>query len=190
MAAPKITPPLRLMLDIPALEAETRSLSAAVLGALIRMKAHVWRSGSLLDDDEVLARIAGMDSKDWRKARKSLEPLFVVRHGEWQREDWNDELEAAYEAINKASRAGRAAVTARWSRQKQQSESYESNTDRMRSVSDANTPSILNNKAPLDQQPQPKPNPKTPRPGANDFQPDFEADVEIAERALGIGGGV
>ena len=184
--AAKITPPLRLMLDIPALEAETRSLSAAVLGALIRMKSHVWRYGPLLDDDEGLARIAGMDSKDWRKARKSLEPLFVVRHGEWQRDDWNDELEAAYEAINKASRAGRAAVTARWSRQKQRSESYDSHTGRMRSVSDANTQSILNNKAPLDQQPQPET--KGPEPRANDVRPEFLGDVELAEHALGIGG--
>ncbi len=114
--AAKITPPMRLMLDMPALEAETRAMSAAVLGALVRMKVHLWRTGPLPDDDEVLARITGMDSKDWRKARQTLEPLFIVKYGEWQREDWNDELEEAYAAVNRASKAGKKANEARWGR--------------------------------------------------------------------------
>lgn len=188
--AAKITPPMRLMLDISAWQTETLALTAAERGALLALKMFVWRTGPLPDRDDALARIVSMDAKDWKKARKSLEPLFIVKFGEWQREDWNDELEAAYEAVNRASAAGKKAVAARWNRQKQFSNGYESNTNRMRDVSATNTPSILNNKAPLDQQPQPKPTPKTPKPGTNDVQPDFEADVEIAEQALGIGGAV
>lgn len=184
MAASKITPPKSLLVDIQAWQSETLALTAAERGALLAFKMYVWRTGPLPDRDDALARIVGMDAKDWRKARKALEPLFIVKYGEWQREDWNDELEAAYEAVNRASAAGKKAVTARWNRQKQRASECESNTNRMRGESASNTPSILNNKAPLDQQPQPK----TPKPGTNDFQPDFEADVEIAEAALGIGG--
>ena len=185
MTAAKITPPLRLMLDILAWHSETQIMTAAERGALLALKMYVWRTGPLPDRDDALARIAGMDAKDWKKARKSLEPLFVVRHGEWQREDWTAELEAAYEAVNRASAAGKKAVTARWNRQKQRTDGYESNTNRMRDESESNTAGVLNNKgtvAPRSGQG------KTPKPGTNDVQPGFESDVKIAEAALGIGG--
>jgi len=185
MAAPKITPPLRLMLDIPAWQSETLALTAAERGALLALKMYVWRTGPLPDRDDALARIVGMDTKDWQKTRKALEPLFIVKYGEWRREDWNDELEASYAAVNRASAAGKKAVTARWNRQKQRANEYESNTNRMRDECASNTPSILNIKAPLDQQPQPK----TPKPGTNDVQPEFLGDVLIAESALGLVGG-
>ena len=180
--ASRITPPLRLLIDIPAWQSEVLQMPAPAIacGALLLLKMHLWRIGPIPDDDVALARITATSPREWKKVRKAVEPLFIVKYGEWQRHDWNDELEASYEAVNKASRAGKKANEIRWGRKKQASES-DSESDRNR------TPNpILNIKAPLDQQPQPKT--KGPKPRANDVQPDFEADVEIAESALGIGG--
>lgn len=186
--ARKITPPKSLLVDIQAWQAEVMALPAPAIagGALLLLKMHLWRIGPIPDDDNALARITCTTPAEWRKLRKSIEPLFSVAYGEWQRADWNDELLAAYEAVNKASRAGKRANEIRWGRKNKASEP-DSESDRSR------TPNriphqILNIKAQLDQQPLPKTNPKTPKPGTNDFQPDFEADVEIAEAALGIGG--
>lgn len=185
--AGKITPPLRLLVDIPAWQAEVLKMPAPAIacGALLLLKMHLWRIGPIPDDDVALARITATSPAEWRKLRKSIEPLFVVRHGEWMRQDWIDELEASFEAVNKASRAGKKANEARWGRRRKSSES-DSESDRNR------TPNpILNIKAhttPTTERQTAQPNP--PRPRANDFQPDFEADVALAEAALGIGGGV
>ena len=183
--ASKITPPLRLLIDIPAWQSEVLQMPAPAIacGALLLLKMHLWRIGPIPDDDVALARITATSPAEWKRLRKSIEPLFIVKYGEWQREDWNDELEASFEAVNKASRAGKKANEIRWGRKKQASES-DSESDRNR------TPNpILNIKAhttPTTERQTAQPNP--PRPRANSFQPEFLGDVEIAERALGIGG--
>ena len=179
--ARKITPPKSLLVDIQAWQAEVMALPAPAIagGALLLLKMHLWRIGPIPDDDNALARITCTTPAEWRKLRKSIEPLFSVAYGEWQRADWNDELLVAYEAVNKASRAGKRANEIRWGRKKKASES-ESESDRSRSpIPILNIYSVTNAQ---------KPQPKTPKPGANDVQPDFEADVKIAEAALGIGG--
>ncbi|MBS0348952.1 MAG: DUF1376 domain-containing protein [Proteobacteria bacterium] len=179
--APKITPPKGLLVDIAAWQAEVMALPAPAIacGSLLLLKMHLWRIGPIPDDDVALARITATSPAEWKKLRKALEPLFIVKYGEWLREDWSDELEAAYEAVNKARQKSQKGHAARWGGRA--SGNATGNASGMPA-------GMLNIKAPLDQQPQPKPNPKTPKPGTNNFQPDFEADVEIAEAALGIGG--
>ena len=178
--AAKTTPPLRLMLDIVAWQLETQLMTAAERGALLALKMFFWRSGPLPDDDEVLARIAGMDPKNWRAARKTLEPLFVVRRGEWMRQDWIDELEEAYAAVNRAKKRSQKGHAARWGRDASGNAS---------SNATGTASGMLNNIG--DAQPaQQRQKPQTPPSQGEGFsgQPDFEADVEIAEAALGIGG--
>ena len=116
--AAKITPPLRLMLDIPAWQSETQIMTAAERGALLALKMFFWRAGPVPDDDVVLARIVGMELKDWKKARKAIAPLFVARHGEWMRQDWIDELEEAYAAVNRVKELSRKGNAARWGKAK------------------------------------------------------------------------
>lgn len=110
--------PNRLMLAIAQWHAETISLTAAERGALISLKLFYWQKGSIPDRDQSIAQIVGMELKDWKKARQALEPLFIVGDGEWFRTDWNEELEAAYAAIKKASEAGQRANKVRWDNQK------------------------------------------------------------------------
>ena len=186
--AGKITPPMRLMLDIPAWQSEVLSMPApmACCGALLMLKMHLWRVGPIPDDDCALARITGATPAEWKKARKALEPLFIVKYGEWQREDWNDELEEAYAAVKRASKAGKKANEARWGKRKSASESD--------SESDGNrTPNpILNIYSDAQPAQQRQKAPKAPSQGEGfSGQPEFLEDVLVAESALGlVGGGV
>lgn len=186
--AAKITPPLRLMLNISDWQAETQIMSAAERGALLALKVFFWRIGPLPDNDDALARIAGMDTKDWRKARKALEPLFIVRHGEWTRQDWIDELEETYAAVNRIKALSRKGNAARWGKAKNAASDHPAGTP---GGTPAGIPHEILNTYSAERSATPaKTTPKTPKPGTNDFQPDFEADVAVAQAALGIGGGV
>ena len=177
--AAKITPPVRLMLDIEAWKDETQLMTAAERGALLALKMFFWRTGPLPDDDAVLARIVGMEVKDWRKTRKALEPQFIVKCGEWLREDWNTELEEAYAAVNRAKELSRRGNAARWGRRREPAESDPAGSP---AGSPARDPKYIQ-RAQRAETP-----PKTPKPRANDVQPEFMGDVDLAERALGIGG--
>jgi len=180
---PKITPPLRLLIDISAWQAETQIMSAAERGALLALKMFFWRTGPLPDDDAVLARITSMEPKDWRKARKAIEPLFIVRSGEWMRQDWIDELEEAYAAVNRVKELSRKGNAARWGKAK--SASFDPPAGNP-AGSPAGIPhEILNNKGTVAAR---SGKPKGPQPWANDVQPEFLADVLMAETALGVGG--
>ena len=181
--AAKITPPLRLMLDIPAWQSETQIMTAAERGALLALKMFFWRAGPVPDDDVVLARIVGMELKDWKKSRKAIAPLFVARHGEWMRQDWIDELEEAYAAVNRVKELSRKGNAARWGKAKNAASDLPAGNP---AGSPAGIPyEILNNKGTVAAR---SGNVKSPQPGANDFQPAFLADVLPAEMALGIGG--
>lgn len=178
--AVKITPPLRLMLDIPAWQAEVLAMPAPALacGALVLLKMHLWRIGPIPDDDTALARITATSSAEWKKLRKSIAPLFVVKYGEWQREDWNDELEAAYEAVNKARQKSQKGNAARWGKHP---------TGTPTGNPSGIPAAILNNKGTVATRSGKN---KAPQPRANDVQPGFETDVVVAEQNLGIGGAV
>ena len=176
--ASKITPPLRLLVDIPAWQAEVLKMPAPAIacGALLLLKMHLWRIGPIPDDDVALARITGTSPTEWKKLRKSVEPLFAIRHGEWMRQDWDDELAAAYEAVNKARQKSLKGHAARWGGRA--SGNATGSTSGMPAA-------MLNNKGTVATRSGQS---KTPKPGTNDVQPGFESDVAIAEAALGIGG--
>ncbi len=180
--APKITPPKGLLVDIAAWQAEVMALRAPAIacGSLLLLKMHLWRIGPIPNDDVALARITATSPAEWRKLRKSIEPLFVVRHGEWMRQDWIDELEEAYAAVNRAKKRSQKGHAARWGRDASGNAS---------SNATGTASGMLNNIG--DAQPaQQRQKPQTPPSQGEGFsgQPDFEADVEIAEAALGIGG--
>ncbi len=185
--AAKITPPLRLMLDIQAWQLETQHRSASECGALVRLKVHFWRIGPLPDDEEALARITGTTPAEWKRIGKALEPLFSVKHGEWMREDWADELEAAHVSVQKAKEKSRKGHAARWGRNA--SGNASSNAT---GTASGMPPSMLNNISAERSARTPSPNPKAPSQGEGfSGQPEFLEDVLIAESAIGlVGGGV
>lgn len=179
--APKVTPPKSLLVDIRAWQAEVMATPAPTMacGALLLLKMHLWHIGPIPDDDIALARITAASPAEWKRLRKTLEPLFVVKCGEWQREDWNDELEAAYEAVNKARAKSQKGHAARWGGR---ASGNASGTGSGMPAGMLNIYSAERSATPA------KTSPKAPKPGTNDVQPDFEADVVTAEAALGTGG--
>lgn len=117
-----------------------------------------------------------------------VEQYFEVLHGQWLHWRTDDEVQAAYEAIEKSSRAGKTAAKARWDKAKELmagNQNSEPDPVAMRSQSDS--------------QFQQKDKEHTPGAGARGKaeaqakvkQPlgDFEDDARAAERDLGIGGG-
>ena len=175
--------PYRFTIELPAHVADTVHLSAEEHGAYLRLLFSYWRSGPPKDDDRVLARITGLTVDEWADVRPMVEPYFEVLHGQWMHWRTDDELQAAYESIEKSSRAGKAAAKARWDKEKGRTadnDKCEADAVAMRSHCDsqfqqkdkAHAPSV-----------GAKPKPKTPRAKAKDF----DDDVAIAERDLGIG---
>lgn len=124
----KTPAPLSLLLNIQAWKEQTTTLTPAERGAFVLLQMHYWRSGPIPDRDSAMAQITGMDLKDWKKARESLEPLFITGEGEWFRTDWNESLDAAYAAVKKASDAGKLANKMRWDRQKGRSKLSDSDS--------------------------------------------------------------
>lgn len=143
----KAKAPLNLLIDIRAWLEQTATLTPAENGAFLKLKMHYWRSGQIPDRDTALAQIVGMGIKEWKEARQGLEPLFVVGQGEWFRTDWNDELQAAYDAVRKASENGKKAIKARWDKEKSVAKASDTNTQRITTGIHgeyaANTPSLL-----------------------------------------------
>ena len=79
--ASKITPPLRLLVDIPAWQAEVLKMPAPAIacGALLLLKMHLWRIGPIPDDDVALARITATSPAEWKRLRKSTWARSALR---------------------------------------------------------------------------------------------------------------
>jgi uncharacterized protein YdaU (DUF1376 family) len=86
---------------------DTGHLSPAEHGAYLMLIAHQWTTAKPLpDDDAMLARIARMTAREWRSAKKVVEPLFDVRNNEWSQRRVAAELIKAKEAYERRSNAG------------------------------------------------------------------------------------
>ncbi|HAY10425.1 MAG TPA: hypothetical protein DCY18_10905 [Thauera sp.] len=176
--------PFKFSIHLPDHVADTVHLSAEEHGCYMRLLFSYWRSGPPKDDDRVLARIAGLSVEEWAEVRPMVEPFFEVLHGQWLHWRTDDELHAAYESIEKSSRAGKAAAKARWDKEKSRAagnDKCEADAVAMRSQCESQFQQKDKGHAPSAGA---KPQPKTPRAKAKDF----EEDVAIAERDLGIGG--
>jgi uncharacterized protein YdaU (DUF1376 family) len=64
-------------LDIPDYRADTAHLGALEHGIYILLIMHYWQTGSLPDDDKLLARIACATPTEWRGARPVIEAFFL-----------------------------------------------------------------------------------------------------------------
>jgi uncharacterized protein YdaU (DUF1376 family) len=64
--------------------ADTMHLNTQQHGAYLLLLFHLWRRGSLPNDDTALAKITGLTAKEWYNARLVLEPYFKVNEGFWQ----------------------------------------------------------------------------------------------------------
>lgn len=93
---------------------DTGHLSAGEHGAYLLLIAHQWTTAKpLLDDNDRLARIACMSSREWKSARKIIEEFFIVADGLWSNKRVVQELGIAQAKYVKAQKAGRASARTR-----------------------------------------------------------------------------
>ena len=86
---------------------DTGHLSPAEHGAYLMLIAHQWTTAKPLpDDDAMLARIAKMTAREWRAAKRVIEPFFQVANCQWNHKRVERDLIKAKEAYDKRSNAG------------------------------------------------------------------------------------
>jgi uncharacterized protein YdaU (DUF1376 family) len=91
---------------------ETRHLTAEQHGGYLLLLMEYWTKGCLPDDDALLARIASMTPKQWRRSRPTIQSLFSDG---WKHHRLDPEIaRVADVAATNAERARKAAKT-RWS---------------------------------------------------------------------------
>lgn len=99
--------------------ADTRHLNTIQHGAYLLMLMTAWRSGGccLLDDDNYLARITGLDKRTW-VANKAILMSFWHLNDEqkWQQRRLMDERNYVEQLRNKNAAAGRASALKRLNR--------------------------------------------------------------------------
>src|ERR1700761_4719510 len=64
--------------------ADTMHLSTEQHGAYLLLLFHLWRRGTLQDDDGALAQITGLSRYAWNQARPVLAGFFQVQDGLWR----------------------------------------------------------------------------------------------------------
>lgn len=93
---------------------DTRHLSTEQHGAYLLLLMSMWRSdGHLPNDDDKLARLAGLTPLRWRKIREEVMALFQVSEGRLTQKRLLGELQKAKEKSQKRSHAGHAGGVAK-----------------------------------------------------------------------------
>lgn len=106
--------PLWMPLHIADFARDTRHLSAMEKGAYLELLMTAWTSGGALPTDEKrLARIAGLNPKEWNRARETLLDFLALDGDVYRQKRIDLELEKASELIDKKRAAGKASARAR-----------------------------------------------------------------------------
>jgi uncharacterized protein YdaU (DUF1376 family) len=64
--------------------ADTMHLTTQQHGAYLLLIFHLWRRGSLPDDDGVLGKISGLNASSWAAVRPVLADFFKIGDGQWR----------------------------------------------------------------------------------------------------------
>ncbi len=83
-------------------------------GAYLLLLFHLWRRGTLPDDDTTLAKITGLTPKEWTSVRLVLEPYFTVNNGLWQHSRVERERVRIAARQEKRGIRAKSAAVARW----------------------------------------------------------------------------
>ncbi len=84
---------------------DTTHLGAAEHGAYLLLLLYYWQSGGEIpDDDKQLAHVTRMSSREWKRARPTIQAFF---HDGWRHKRVDQELEKAMEKHAARQAAGR-----------------------------------------------------------------------------------
>jgi uncharacterized protein YdaU (DUF1376 family) len=96
--------------------ADTMHLSTEQHGAYLLLLFHLWRRGSLHDNDGTLAQITGLTSTAWSQARPVLADFFQIHDGLWRHGRVERErIRVAAKQLSNSNQAKLAAAR-RWSK--------------------------------------------------------------------------
>lgn len=98
--------------------ADTRRLTTEQHGAYLLLLMDSWSSGALPDDDDVLARVAGLDAERWAQVRPVIARYFQIADGKWVHARIEQEREHAQAYAQASSGRGKKAAAARWGKKK------------------------------------------------------------------------
>lgn len=104
--------------------ADTRRLTTEQHGAYLLLLMDSWVSGALPDDDDVLARVAGLDAERWAQVRPVIARYFQIADGQWVHARIEREREHAQAHAQASSERAKKAAASRWGK-KQPPESTE-----------------------------------------------------------------
>src|ERR1700761_455194 len=94
--------------------ADTMHLTTEQHGAYLLLIFHLWRRGTLPDDDATLGKITGLSESAWAGTRRVLAEFFKIHEGHWRhgRVERERLRVAAKQELN--TRKARTAATTRW----------------------------------------------------------------------------
>jgi uncharacterized protein YdaU (DUF1376 family) len=93
---------------------DTRHLSTLEHGAYLLLIIYAWTSEGLLPlDEKRLARIAGLEQKEWKKSRDVLLEFFIQKRDGFRHKRIDEELARASAMVEQRREAGRASAAAR-----------------------------------------------------------------------------
>jgi uncharacterized protein YdaU (DUF1376 family) len=180
--------PYRFSIQLPVLIAETQHLDPEAFGCYMRLLHAYWQSGPARDDDRILARLVGLAPDEWAAVRPEVEPFFDVLRGQWIHWRLDDELERAYDAINANKTRTQAATAARKARAKGRDVERDDLRDGANLCNRRDDDrDDARNEVPIGSKHAPHVSPSEPQKVRAKAMMDFEADVQLAERDLGIG---
>lgn len=96
--------------------ADTMHLSTEQHGAYLLLLFHLWRRGSLHDDDGTLAQITGLNSTAWSQARPVLAEFFQIHDGLWRHGRVERERTRVEAKQLSNSKQAKLAAARRWSK--------------------------------------------------------------------------
>ena len=96
--------------------ADTMHLSTEQHGAYLLLLFHLWRRGTLQDDDTVLAKITGLKQSAWSSTRLVLAEFFQIQDGLWHQGRLERErIRVTAKQLSKSKQA-KLAASSRWSK--------------------------------------------------------------------------
>ena len=143
--------------------ADTRRLTTEQHGAYLLLLLDSWVSGALPDDDDVLARVAGLDAERWAQVRPVIARYFQIADGKWVHARVEREREYAHAHAQASSDRAKKAAASRWGK-KQAPEAAEKPA---KSV-DNNAQDASSNAQALPDECHPQPQPQYKTPVVND----------------------
>lgn len=97
---------------------DTARLTTLEHGAYLLIIMDYWVNGPPPDDDQILARVAGLPNDAWSNARSSLASFFHIADGVWRHKRIDHERNRAKASKNKAVSKAKTAANARWAGKK------------------------------------------------------------------------